>query len=322
MDRRAFITVVAEGLIGFPLCARAQRTGNRRRIGFLSLANGGNEPASLALRALGWIEGQNLIVERRYASGRVELLQPMVEELVRLKVEMIVANGTVASLTAKRATTSIPIVIDRSGDPVGAGLVASLARPGANITGISTMSAELEVKRLELLRELLPNATRFGVLMNPGNPIDRLTRKNMEQAFRSLQMTPIFVEVSMASELESAVAEVARQGGKGLIVNADPLFAPNFLLIARVAQSYSIPLMIELPGMLASGGLVSYGPSEADLDRQLALIIDKILKGARPADLPIEQPTKLDLAINLKLAKALGLNIPQSLLLRADEVIE
>jgi|SoiMethySBSTD1v2_1073268.scaffolds.fasta_scaffold305486_1 putative ABC transport system substrate-binding protein len=326
MDRRAFITVAVESLIAAPFAARAQQIGNKRHIGILSLGKaesaGDSESSVELLRDLGWVEGQNLIVERRYASGKVELLQPMVEDLVRRKVEVIVANGTVASLAAKRATSSIPIVIERSGDPVGAGLVESLARPGANITGTSTMSPELEVKRLELLRELLPSAMRFGVLVNLRNPLFRSTRKNMEQASRALQMTPIFVEVSVASELESAVVNVAREGGKALIVNADPLFSTNFSLIARAAQSYSLPLMIELQARLASGALVSYGPSVAQLDRQLALIIDKVLKGARPADLPIEQPTMFDLGINLRSAKALGLSVPKPLLLRANEVIE
>jgi putative ABC transport system substrate-binding protein len=237
MDRRAFITVAVESLIAAPFAARAQQIGNKRHIGILSLGQaesaGDSESSVELLRDLGWVEGQNLIVERRYASGKVELLQPMVEDLVRRKVEVIVANGTVASLAAKRATSSIPIVIERSGDPVGAGLVESLARPGANITGTSTMSPELEVKRLELLRELLPSAMRFGVLVNLRNPLFRSTRKNMEQASRALQMTPIFVEVSVASELESAVVNVAREGGKALIVNADPLFSTNFSLIAR-----------------------------------------------------------------------------------------
>jgi len=271
---------------------------------------------------LGWVEGQNLVVERRYASGRVESLQPMAEELVRLRVDLIVANGTSASWAAKRATTSIPIIIDRSADPVGAGLVASLARPGANITGISTMAVELDVKRLELLRELLPSATRFGVLMVPTNPIDQFARKNMEQAFRSLQMTPIFVDVSIASELGSAVAKVAQQGGQGLIVSADPLFGSNFPLIARAAQTYSLPLMIEIPSWLTSGALVSYGPSEAQQEQQLAVLIDKVLRGVKPADLPIEQPTQLYLVINLKSAKALGVPVPKSVLVRADEVLE
>jgi putative ABC transport system substrate-binding protein len=246
----------------------------------------------------------------------------MAEELVRLKVDVIVANGTSASLAAKGATPSIPIVIDRSGDPVGAGLVASLARPGANVTGISTMSVELDVKRLEMLRELLPGARRFGVLIDPTNPIDRFARSNMEQAFRSLRMAPIFVDVSIASELESAVAKVAQQGGQGLIVSADPLFAPNMLVIARAAQTYSLPLMIEIPGWVTSGALVSYGPSGVQQNQQLAVLIDKVLKGAKPADLPIEQPTQMYLVINLKSAKALGVTVPKSLLLRADEVVE
>jgi putative ABC transport system substrate-binding protein len=325
MERRAFVTVLVQGVLGPQLSVRAQQTA-KRRIGFLSSAKspgaGLSEPATMPLRELGWVEGQNLTVERRYASGKLELLAPMVEELVRLNVEMIVANGTVASLAAKRGTTSVPIIIDRSGDPVGAGLVTSLAHPGANITGISTMSPELEVKRLELLRELLPSATRFGVLVNPANPIDQLTHENIEQAFRSLQMSPIFVEVSVESALESAIAKVAREGGQGLIVDADPLFARNYELIARAADRHQLPLMIELRGWLRSGGLVSYGPNQAQLQRELAIMIDKVLKGAKPADLPVVQPTKFDLAISLRSARALGIAVPKSVLLRADEVIE
>lgn len=325
-DRRTFIAVAAESLIVFPFPSRAQQTGKLRRIGYLNLGRpptvGGTDTKFVPLRTLGWVEGQNLIIERRYASGRDELLQPMAEELVRLKVEMIVANGTVASLAAKRATSSISIVIDRSGDPVGAGLVASLARPGANITGISTMSQELDVKRLELLRQLLPSATRISVLDNPSNPVFGLVHKNMEQAFRSLQMEPIFIEASVLGELESAVAKLVRQGGQALIVSADPFISSNFPLIARAAQSYSLPLMIEVQGWLRHGALVSYGPSEDELDRQLAVIVDKILKGARPADLPVQQPTTLELVVNLRSAKALGITVPQSVLARADEVIE
>ena len=326
MDRRTFITTAAGGFIAVPFSTRAEQTGKMRRIGYLALGKPISPAMSDALwaplRARGWVEGQNLIVERRYASGKAELLQQMAEELVRLNVELIVANGTVASLAAKGATTSVPIVIDRAGDPVGAGLVASLARPGGNITGISTMSPDLDVKRLDLLRQLLPGAARIGILVNPANPVFRITRNEMEQAFRSLRMSPIFVEVSVASELESAVAEVARRGGQALIVNADPLFASNFDLIARAAQSHLLPMMIELKEWLVNGGLVSYGPSEAEFYRQLAVFVDKILKGAKPADLPIEQPTKLELTINLKSAKALGVTVPESVLLRADGVIQ
>jgi putative ABC transport system substrate-binding protein len=325
MDRRVFVAAIV-GALGVQLPTSAQQGGNKRRIGFLSLAPGPatglTEPASTDLRALGWIEGQNLMVDRRYASGRAESLGSMAEELVRLKVDVIVANGTSASLAAKRATSSIPIIIDRSGDPVGAGLVASLARPGGNVTGISTMSVELDLKRLELLRELLPSAKRFGVLTDPTNPIDRFGRNNMEQAFRSLQMTPVFVDVSLASELESAVAKVAQQRGQGLIVSADPLFVSNFSMIASAAEAYSLPLMIETPTRTMSGALVSYGPSWTQQNQQLAALVDKVLKGVKPADLPIEQPTQLYLVINLKSAKTLGVTVPRSLLLRADEVVE
>jgi putative tryptophan/tyrosine transport system substrate-binding protein len=326
MDRRTFITAVVGGFVGVSFAARGQQTRKIRHIGYLSLeappSPAEREALWAPLRARGWVEGQNLIIEPRYTSGRAELLRPMAEELVRLNVELIVANGTVASLAAKGVTSSVPIVIDRSGDPVGTGLVASLARPGGNITGISTMSPELDVKRLQLLRQLLPGATRIGVLVYPTNPVYRVERNQMEQAYRSLRMPPIFVEVSAASELESAVAEVARQGGQALIVDAEPLFGANFSLIARAAQRYSLPMMVELREELEGGGLVSYGPSDDEFHRQLAAFVDKILKGAKPGDLPIEQPTKLELIFNLKSAKALGITVPESLLLRANEVIQ
>jgi putative ABC transport system substrate-binding protein len=327
MDRRYFIAASVGALTSVALAAETQRTGKVRRIGYLSLeaplSPAESEALWAPLRARGWVEGQNLIVERRYTNGRAELLQPMAEELVRLNVELIVANGTVASLAAKGATSSVPIVIDRSGDPVGSGLVASLARPGGNITGISTMAPELDVKRLEVLRQLLPGATRIGVLIYPANPVYRITRNEMERASRSLRMQSIFVEVSAASELESAVAEVARRGGQALIVDADPLFGePNYSVILSTAQRYSLPVMVEEREKLDIGGLVSYGPSDAEFHRQLAVFIDKILKGAKPGNLAIEQATKLELIINLKSAKALGITVPQSVLLRADEVIQ
>src|ERR1022692_2048235 len=318
MDRRIFIAAVAGNLFAVSFAATAQRSEKVRRIGYLSLLPW-EEWGSL--RALGWIEGKNLVIERREANGRADLLKSMAEQLVRLNVELIVVNGTVASLVAKSVTTSIPIIAYRCGDPVRTGLVASLSRPGGNVTAISTISAELDVKRLDLLHELLPIATAIGELVNSSNPAYRVTTGEKEKAYRSLGIQPIFVGVAAENELEGAVAEVARRGGKALIVDADPLFQ-NFSAILLAARSFQLPVIVSVKYWQDTGVLLSYGPDYAELDRMLAVYIDKILKGAKPADLPVLQPTKFELVINLKTAKALGLAIPQSLLLRADEVIE
>ena len=326
MDRRIFIAAVAGALLATPFAATAQQTGKVRRIGYLSLetpwSSAEPEPRWEPLRTLGWVEGQNLVIERRYTSGAAELLQPMAAELVRLKVELIVANGTIASLAAKSVTTSVPIVISRSGDPVGTGLVASLARPGGNITGNSTVAPEMGRKRLELLRQLLPGATRFGELADPNNPVTRKGRGEQEQTYRALGLQPIFVGAVAANELEGAVDEVVRQGGKALIVSSDPLMGQNMSQIKRAARKSSLPLVVEGKGWLDEGVLMSYGPSEAELFDQVAELVDKILKGAKPSDLPVQQPTKFELVINLRTARALGITVPRSLLLRADDVIQ
>jgi putative ABC transport system substrate-binding protein len=304
----------------------AQQTVKVRRIGFLYVQD---EPISglrqvvlPALRDLGWIEGKNLIVEGRFADGKLELLPAFAADLVRLKVELIVTGGTPAAVAAKNATASIPIIMQTAGDPVRSGLVASLAHPGGNITGNSIISTELRFKRLQVLHELLPAATRVGELVNPRNPVLGIARDEYEQAYRSLRIQPIFVEVTAASEVENAVAEVARQRGQALIVVADGLFMANRVQIMSAALRYELPTIVEMYELLKAGGLVFYAASSEELRRNTAVFIDKILKGALPADLPVEQPTKFELIINLKTAKALGLTIPQSLLLRADEVIQ
>jgi putative tryptophan/tyrosine transport system substrate-binding protein len=325
MNRRTFIGAVAVALVIVSLTAEAQRTGPVRRIGWLWLE--ATDPALIHradahLRDLGWIEGQNLVVERRFAGGRTDLLRPLAEELVRLKVELIVAEGTIVTLAAKNATRSIPIVISRSGDPVGTGLVASFARPGANVTGTSTIAPELDRKRLQLLRELLPVARRIGELVVPANPVFGVARQEYEQTYRSLGMQPILIEVAQVSELEGAIEDMAQRGAQALYMSAEPLLATNVSLILRAAQRHSIPVIVEGRDMLEAGGLMSFAPLEAELDRQLAVFVDKILRGAKPEDLPVQQPTKFALLINLKAAKSLGLTFPQSILLRADEVIQ
>jgi putative ABC transport system substrate-binding protein len=308
------------------VAARAQTAQNARRIGILEP---GAQPApaerqdeSAALRELGWVEGKNLLVERRYANNRAELLQPLADELVRLKVEVLVTGGTAATLAARNATTTIPIVFRSAGDPVRAGLVASLARPGGNVTGYSTVSPELEAKRLSLLREVLPGLQRVGYLVASVNPYFRLARDDFQQACRSLAIHPIFIDVAAAGELANAVAEIARQRGQVLIVPAHSMFTENLVEIGRAARMHALPTMVQRDVSLQdSGALLSFGPTAAEEGYRNAAYVDRILRGARPADLPVEQPTRFELGINLGTAKALGITIPQSLLLRADEVI-
>jgi putative ABC transport system substrate-binding protein len=326
MDRRGFIRDVAAGFFFAPLVTRAQTPNTARRIGVLSYSTRPTpaeiQEASAPLRELGWIEGQNLTIERRNANGRAELLRPFAEELVRLRVEIIVTNGTIATLAAKDVTTSIPIVMSSSGDPVRAGLVASLARPGGSVTGVSIMAPELDSKLLALLHELLPNAHRVGVLVNRTNPVSSVRLKETEHIYTALGMQPLFIDVAFPDELENAVAEVARRQGQALVVVADSLFLSYKVPIMRTALSHALPVIAEGRELLEAGGLLSYSTSEPERYRRVAIYIDKILRGAKPGDLPIEQPTKFELVINLKTAKTLGIIIPQSLLLRADEVIQ
>lgn len=303
------------------LGSKAQRMTPVRRIGWLwfeTSGSGETHRADADLRDLGWIEGQNLIVDRRIANSETDLLWPLAEELVRLKVEMIVAEGLMATLAVKNATSSIPIVFSRVRNPVR----RKVARPGANVTGTSTFSPELDRKQLELLREVFPNAQRVGPLIVPENPLTA-TRKQYEQMDRSLAMQAMLVETAQeVGDLESAIADVAQRGAQALYVPADPILRRNIDLVLRAAQKHSLPVIVEGKGNVEHGGLMSYAPREAELDRQLAVFVDKILRGAKPADLPVQQPAKFELIINLKTAKMLGLTIPQSVLLRADEVIQ
>jgi putative ABC transport system substrate-binding protein len=327
MDRRSFICAFTTLLVlAGSLVARAQTATTVRRIGWLVLDDR-PPPAVLEqqlapLRQLGWIEGQNLLVERRYANSRAERLQSLAEELVRLKVELIVTIGTDATLAAKNATNTIPIVMWSAGDPVRTGLVASLSRPGGNITGYSIMGAELDAKRLALMREVLPGLQRVGVLENSTNPYHRAVRKDLEQVFRSQGILPIFLEVAAAEDFENAIAEMVRRKAQALQVAGDRLFIGNRIPLMSAALRYALPTGVAAQQMLETGGLLSYNQNLAELRRRGAAFIDKILRGAKPADLPIEQPTQFELGINLKTAKALGITIPQSLLLRADKVIQ
>ena len=325
MHRRTFIGTLACGVVFAPLIARAQAPNAVRRIGTLSSAE---RPPSFEfehefdpLRELGWIEGKNLVIERRYTDGHAELLRPFVEELVQLKVELIVTNGTDAALAVKSATTTIPIILWGTGDPVRAGLVETLARPGGNVTGMAMVSTELDAKRLSLLRELLPAARRVGVLLNSTDPLSAIRKTDIERIYPTLGLQPIIIEVATGKEIEPAIADISRQRAEALVVPANGLFYVHRDALLGAALKRSLPSMVANREMMEAGGLVSYSISMPEIRRRVAAFIDKILRGAKPADLPLEQPTIFEMGINLKTAKSLGLTIPQSLLLRADEVL-
>jgi putative tryptophan/tyrosine transport system substrate-binding protein len=325
IHRRTIIGMFAIGAcVGASSAAPAPNAVAVRHIGYLSgvddvLAE--RESLLVPLRELGWREGENLVIERRFANGRQELLAPFAQELARLKVEMVVTNGTPATMAIKNVSTTMPIVMYSAGDPVASGLVASLAHPGGNITGLSNVAGELYLQRLELLRDLLPTVNRVGELVSRECPTFSKGRSDYEQAYQALGMTPIFVDVRSASELERAVAEVARQRVQALIVTSCAFFPSNRDRIMRAALNHTLPTVVDTEYMLESGGLVSYTLSPSERGRRTAMFIHKILRGAKPASLPVEQPTQFVLGINLKTAKALRLQVPQSLLLRADEVV-
>ena len=322
MDRRTFVSAAAVSLVALPFAASGQQTPKSRRIGVLvSGTTTGPGLLTEALRNYGWVEGQNLTVERRAAANKVELVPGLAAELVNMSVDVIVTYGAVASLAAKNATTAIPIVT-ATGDPVRLGLVPSLSRPGGNITGVTTFSPELTAKRVQLVRELVPALKSVGTFVNPANEYSRLMRDDDEQNFRSLGIQPIFVEVTSSADLERSFATLSQRRAQALVVGSDPLFVSNRDRIAGLALAQTLPMMAEGRQFAVAGALASYAPSETEMFRSQAGIIDKILRGAKPGDHPIELPSKFDLIINLKTAKALGLPIPQSLLLRADEVIE
>jgi len=326
MNRRGALAMLGGPLLlARTVGTKAQTAKSVRNIGSLGPGLGPDAAFLQRLwapaRELGWIEGENLIVERRYAS-KAELFKPYAEELVRLNVELIVTNGTPATIAAKNATRRIPIVMFSAGDPVRSGLVASLARPGGNITGYSIVARELDAKRLELLQKLLPTAQRVAVLIDPTNPYNEIAREERERVYRSLGMQPIIVGAAAANELENAVSEAARLRAQALIVPVDSLFWTNRVLLMRTALEHRLPTIVGHRDILEAGGLLSLAIDEAEQYRALAYFVDKILRGAKPADLPVQQPSKLLLSVNLKTAKALGFTIPQSLLLRADEVIE
>jgi putative tryptophan/tyrosine transport system substrate-binding protein len=312
-----------------PLVADAQPAGKVYRIGRLAPGSPEGSPFiesfRQALHERGYIEGQNLVIEYRWAEGRDERLPDLAAELVRLKVDVIVTGGSTAIRAAQQATRTIPIVMVGASDPVAQGFVASLARPGGNITGLSIVTPELLGKRLEILKETVPQSTRVAVLANPGSAptLSATTTGVLTIAAQGLGLQLQVVEVRRAEELDEAFAAMTRAGADALLVQGEPRLLDGLRgRIADLAAKHRLPAMYAWRMYVDAGGLMSYGVSLLEQYRRTAIYVDKILKGAKPADLPVEQPTKFELVINLKAAKALGLTIPSTLLFQADEVIQ
>jgi putative ABC transport system substrate-binding protein len=328
MDRRAFIGTLTGGLLAAPLAAEAQQTAKIARIGWL-----GDRPAAgprlegffKGLRDLDYVEGRNLMIEYRYAEGKPERYPALAAELVALKVDVIVSANTLGTLAAKQATKTIPIVFVGAADPVQSGLVTSLARPGGNATGLSALSPELVGKCLELLAQAVPGVSRVAVLWQPGAQGERTDKdmlKGADVAARALGMRLQFVEARGPTEFDRAFSDMTRARADALTVLGSAMFNNERRRLVDLAAKKRLPAVYSGRASVDAGGLMSYGPNIADLWRRAATYVDKILKGAKPGDLPIEQPTKFELVINLKTAKALGLTIPPGVFAIADEVIE
>jgi len=325
--RKTIIALVAFGAV--PLAAAAQHAAKVARIGYLT-GNLAARPHLLeafrqGLRDVGYVEGRNFVIEYRDAEEKLERLPALAAELVALKVDVIVASGTLAALAAKQATRTLPIVFSPAGDPVGSGLVTSLARPGGNVTGLSAFAPELVGKRLELLKQAVPGVSRVAVLWQPGafgERTEKDTLKRAEVAARDLSVPLQFVEARAPADFAKAFSDMSRERAGALAVLGSNMFVSERRRLVDLAAEKRLPAVYSARELVDAGGLMSYGANLADLNRRAATYVDRILKGTKPADLPVEQPTKFELIINLKTAKALGLTIPQSVLGRADEVIQ
>jgi putative tryptophan/tyrosine transport system substrate-binding protein len=328
MERRTFMAMLTGGIVVAPLVAEAQQAPKIVKIGVLFVS----DPAVVAhfleafrqgLRELGYVEGKTFVLEVRSSGGRFERLPELARELVGLKVDVIVTPTDAAIAAVKRETQTIPIVMAVSSDPVGTGFVASLARPGGNVTGLSSMSPELSGKRLELLREVVPGLSRVAFLWNPDVRGAMFDYKETEGAARSLRLQLQSVEVPRAEDFDRAFSAITKERAQALIMPAgNPVGMANRGQIASFAQRNRLPSMYSQNEYVDAGGLMSYGPSTPDMFRRAATYVDKILKGAKPADLPVEQPSKFELVINLKTAKQIGVTIPPNVLARADKVIK
>jgi len=324
MRRREFIAFVSGTAVAWPLTARAQKSGKIPTVGFLGATTPSVWSAFVAaflqrLRELGWIDGSTVAIEYRWAQGRDELYAEFAAEFVRLKVDVIVTAGTDATIALKKATSEIPIVFAAVGDPVGTGLIASLAHPGGNVTGLSNEQADLAGYRLELLHEVVPSVRRVALLGNIGSPLILLEMKAAEEAAPKLGLDVFRLGVRKTEDIESAIESV-KDRADALYVCTDPLISTNRVRINILAVGEKLPTMNSFREYVQAGGLISYGPNFPDLFRRAGDFVDKILRGVKPADLPVEQPVKFDLMINTTTAKVLGLTIPEKILVRASEV--
>jgi putative tryptophan/tyrosine transport system substrate-binding protein len=327
MGRREFVALVGGAAAAWPVAARGQQPGKLPTIGFSGTTTASAQVQRTTafvqrLRQLGWIEGRTVAIEYRWAEGRYERFAEIAAEFVRLKVDVIVTAATAPVVAAKQATSVIPIVFAVAGDPVGSGLVASLARPGGNVTGLSLQQTDLAAKRLELLRQVMPALRRLAIMGNAGSPMIVLELREVQATARSLGLEVSTLEIGRPDDIPPAFEAALKDRADALYVCADPLVNNNRVRIVSLAQEARLATMFGEREHVEAGGLMSYGPNLPDLFRRAGDYVDKILRGAKPGDLPVEQPTKFDLIINLKSAKALGLAIPESFLLRADEVIE
>jgi putative ABC transport system substrate-binding protein len=325
MTRVLSLVTLILALLAVPLAAKAQPAAKGYRIGLLE--TGALRPRPWAafkerMRELGYVEGQTAAFEPRWADGQLDRLPGLTAELLRLKVDVIVTAGSQAAQAAKSATTTVPIVMATGGDPVGLGLVDSLARPGGNVTGMTTLSRELSGKRLEVFREALPGVSRMGMLWQRTSKIDALLRSETEQAAQTLGISLRAHGVDGPDDFDRALAAIVAERGGAVLVATSPMFLGNRRPLADLALRHRLPTMFAFREYVEAGGLVAYGPNYADLFQRAAGYVDRILKGAKPATLPIEQPTKFELIISMKTAKALGLTIPPAVFARADEVIE
>jgi putative ABC transport system substrate-binding protein len=325
IGRRRLITGLGSAAVAWPLAARGQST-KQPTIGYLGGGTPTTESQRIAafsqqLRELGWIEGHNLAIEYRWTEGSIDRVAEIAAEFVQLKVDVIVTIGTPAALAAKRATSAIPIVFTTVADPIGAGLVVSLSKPAGNITGLSIQQTDIAGKRLELLREVVPGLDRLAVLANVGNPGNVLELAEVQTAARTLGVHVAILEIRRAADIGPAFAAL-KDRPEALYVAGDPLLNTNRIRVNILALGARLPTMHASRDYVEAGGLMSYGPNLPDLFRRAAGYVDKILRGTKPGDIPVEQPTKFDLAINLTTAQALGLKIPEAFLSRADELIE
>jgi putative ABC transport system substrate-binding protein len=326
MKRRDFITLLG-GAAAWPLVARAQQRGQVSRVGILETTSRELNAANLSafqrgLRELGYVEGQNLLLEYRSADGRTERFPGLAAELLDLKVDVVVTRGTPAALAAKRATQTIPIVMAANGDPLGSGIIASLSRPGGNVTGLSALVLDLYPKRVELLRDMIPTLTRISGLFNPDSVIGLREWEEVAKSARTLGIAANLIEVRNRDALAPAFNAASVQRAEALLVGLETVTESNSELVIELAAAHQIPAMYSSRDFVDAGGLLAYGVSYPELYYRAAAYVDKILKGAKASDLPVQQPTKFELVVNLKTAKALGLTIPESFLVRADEVID